>query len=368
MKFTALFLLVFCMHVSADVHSQKISLNLSRVNLDKAFTIIEKSTNFRFVYNDDHIPFNHRVSIDAKDISISDLLRQILHNTHLSYRMLSENLVVIAPAGTEKNDVVVKGKVVNSLGEALPGVSVQLKNANIGATTGVDGSFEIKVPENAILIFSFIGHQNQEIAIEGRTSLTVTLQAVENSLDEVVVVGYGSEKKINITGAVDQISGKRLAERPIANVFQGLQGLSPGLNITYPGGRPGATPNINIRGITTLTGGGASPLVIIDGIASTTDDILRLNPQDIGSLSVLRDAASAAIYGARAAFGVILITTKQGASGGKQRISYNNYFSLSKRTVLPDQITDPYIYSRVLETSTDNTPWDYVNYSDYQYQ
>lgn len=368
MKFTALFLLVFCMHVSADVHSQKISLNLSRVNLDKAFSLIEKSTNFRFVYNDEYIPFSHRVSIDAKDISIADLMTEILADTRLGFRMLSNNLVVIAPVGTEKNDVVVKGKVVNSLGEGLPGVSVQLKNANIGATTDVDGNFEIKVPENAILVFSFIGHTTQEIAIQGRTSLTVTLAAVENSLDEVVVVGYGAEKKINITGAVDQISGKRLAERPIANLFQGLQGLSPGLNITYPGGRPGATPNINIRGITTLTGGGASPLVIIDGIASTTDDILRLNPQDIGSLSVLRDAASAAIYGARAAFGVILITTKQGVSGGRQRVSYNNYFSLSRRTVLPDQITDPYIYSRVLETATDNTPWDYVNYSDEYYQ
>ena len=368
MKFTAFFLLVFCMHVSADVHSQKISVNFSKTSLEKAFSVIEKNTNYRFVYNDDYLPFNHRVTVNAKNISIAELLKEILNDTRLSYRMLSENLVVIAPKGTEKNDVVVKGKVINSLGEALPGVSVQLKNTNIGTTTGVDGDFEIKAPENAILVFSFIGHEPQEIAIEGRVSLTVTLLPVENSLNEVVVVGYGSEKKINITGAVDQISGKELAERPIANLFQGLQGLSPGLNISYPGGKPGATPNINIRGITTLTGGGASPLVIIDGIASTTDDILRLNPQDIGSLSVLRDAASAAIYGARAAFGVILITTKQGASGGKQRVTYNNYFSWSRCTVLPDQITDPYIYSRVLETSTDNTPWDYVNYSDYQYQ
>ncbi|MGN6436786.1 MAG: TonB-dependent receptor [Agriterribacter sp.] len=368
MKLTALFLFVCCLHVSARVHSQKISLNLNRVSLERAFTTIENQTHYRFVYNDDNIPFNHKVSVAAKGFSIEELLTSILSETNLGFRMLSEKLIVIAPRGTEKKDVTVTGTVVNTLGEALPGVTVQLKNTSVASTTDADGKFEIKVPENAVLVFSFIGHETQEIPVEGRTSVNITLIAVENSLNEVVVVGYGSEKKINVTGAVDQISGKRLAERPIANLFQGLQGISPGLNITYPGGRPGATPSINIRGITTLTGGGSPPLIIIDGIASAVDDIMRLNPQDISSMSVLRDAASAAIYGARAAFGVILITTKSGATGGKQRVSYNNYFSWSKRTVLPNQITDPYIYSRVLETATDNTPWDYVNYSDYQYQ
>ncbi|MFT3702640.1 MAG: SusC/RagA family TonB-linked outer membrane protein [Agriterribacter sp.] len=368
MKLTAFFLFVLCLHVSARVHSQKISLSLSKASLIKAFSIIEKNTKYRFVYNDEYIPYSHKVSVEAKELSISQLLNNILGNTQLGFRMMSENLIVIAPAGSEKVDITVTGKVVNSLNEALPGVTVQLKNTKIAVSTDTEGKFEIKVPENAVLVFSFIGHETQEIPVDGRTSINITLGAAENSMNEVVVVGYGSSKKINVTGAVDQISGKKLAERPIANLFQGLQGISPGLNITYPGGRPGATPSINIRGITTLTGGGSPPLIIIDGIASTVDDILRLNPQDIGSMSVLRDAASAAIYGARAAFGVILITTKAGASGGKQRVSYNNYFSWSKRTVLPNQITDPYIYSRVLETATDNTPWDYVNYSDYQYQ
>ncbi|HOZ97874.1 MAG TPA: SusC/RagA family TonB-linked outer membrane protein [Niabella sp.] len=359
---------MFCTNVSAVVYSQKISIHFSRTNLEKAFSLIEKNTKYRFVYNDNYIPFNHRVSLDAKNVTIEELMEQLVSGTKLGYRMLSQNLVVIAPIGSEKKDVTVKGKVVNKLGEALQGVTIQLKNTNVISTTDKAGGYEIQVPENAVLLFSFIGYEAQEIAVDGRTSVNVTLNAVENSLNEVVIVGYGAEKKINITGAVDQISGKKLAERPIANLFQGLQGISPGLNITYPGGRPGTTPSINVRGITTLTGGGSPPLIIIDGIASTVDDIMRLNPQDIGSMSVLRDAASAAIYGARAAFGVVLITTKSGASGGKQAISYNNYFSWSKRTVLPNQITDPYIYSRVLETATDNTPWDYVNYSDYTYQ
>lgn len=368
MKLTALFLFVCCMHVCADVRSQKISLSFSKINLQRAFSIIEKQTTYRFVYNDEYMPFNKKVSVDVRDATIQQLLDDVLTNTSLGFRMMSDRLIVIAPKGTDRNDIVVKGAVANTMGEPLPGVTVQLKNTNVAVTTDVDGKYEIKVPENAILVFSFIGHETQELPVNGKTTLNVSLKAAENSLNEVVVVGYGSEKKINVTGAVDQISGKRLAERPLANLFQGLQGISPGLNITYPGGRPGATPSINIRGVTTLAGNGTPPLIIIDGIASTVDDILRLNPQDVASMSVLRDAASAAIYGARAAFGVVLITTKTGASGGKQRVSYNNYFSWSKRTVLPNQITDPYIYSRVLETATDNTPWDYVNYDDTYYK
>ena len=278
------------------------------------------------------------------------------------------SVIAGSPKGNEMADIDVSGKITNTIGEGLSGVSVQVKNSGIGTTTNDRGEFKLTVPENAVLVFSFVGYVTQEVPVEGRTSLTLTLAAVDNSMNEVVVVGYGLQKKISVTGAVDQIAGKELAKRPIANVFQGLQGLSPGLNINFSGGKPGSIPAINVRGITTLSGGGASPLIVIDGIAAATDDILRLNPTDIASVTVLRDAASAAIYGARAAFGVLLITTRQGASGGRQRIIYNNYFSWSRPTVLPEMVTDPYIYSRVLETSTANTPWHYVQYSDYHYQ
>src|SRR5690606_21221269 len=176
------------------------------------------------------------------------------------------------------------------------------------------------------------GYEAQELPVNAGSSMQVKLEPSSNSMEEVIVVGYGTQRKINVTGAIDQIGGKQLAERPIANVFQGLQGLSPGLNITYYGGQPGQTPTINVRGFTSINGG--SPLVIIDGIASATDDLLRLNPADIASISVLRDAASAAIYGARAAYGVLLVTTKEGASGGRQVLSYSNYFAKSRLTVL----------------------------------
>jgi len=268
-------------------------------------------------------------------------------------------------------DITITGKIVNSLGEPVRGASVLVKNTTIGASTNDQGEFSVTAPENAILVISFVGYVTQEVSVEGRTSVSVTLVSMENTMNEVVVVGYGTQKKKHVTAAVDQIAGKEISKRPVANVIQGLQGLSPGLNISYPGGKPGSVPDINIRGLGTVTGGG-TPLIIIDGVASTPDDLLRLSPGDIASYTILRDAASAAIYGARASFGVILLTTKQGASGGKQRISYNNYFSWSRNSVVPAPITDPYIYIRVLKNSVapEVSPWGdgYVYYEPWQYQ
>ncbi|WP_035464447.1 SusC/RagA family TonB-linked outer membrane protein [Algoriphagus vanfongensis] len=260
----------------------------------------------------------------------------------------------------------VKGNVVDASGMGMPGVSVLEKGTQNGVITGLDGEYTLVTrADNPVLLFSFIGYQTIERTVDGQSVIDVTLKEEDTLLEQVVVVGYGTQKKINVTGAVDQVSGEDIIDRPIANLVQGLQGMSPGLNITYQGGRPGSVPNINIRGFTSINGGG--PLIVIDGVAGSDSDLLRLNPSDIESYSVLRDAASAAIYGARAAFGVILITTKKGQEG-QQRITYNNYFSWGKPTVLVEPVTDPYIYSRVLETSTDNTPWDYVNYSDAHYQ
>lgn len=272
-------------------------------------------------------------------------------------------------AGGGKVTATAGGKITGSVTDGkdlLPGVNVVIKGSQKGTITDHNGQYYLDgVSNNDILVFSYIGYKTQEELVKGRSEIFVTLQADLGNLEEVVVIGYGVEKKVNITGAVDQISGRQLEARPVANVMQGLQGMSPGLNITYQSGTPGTVPNFNIRGFTSINGG--EPLFVIDGIAAAnSNDLLRLNPSDIATFSVLRDAASAAIYGARAAFGVVLITTKQGGRG-KQSITYNNFFSWGQPTVLPKPVTDPYIFSRVLETSTDNTPWDYVNYSDEYY-
>ncbi|MHA4809076.1 SusC/RagA family TonB-linked outer membrane protein [Flavitalea flava] len=274
----------------------------------------------------------------------------------------------------------VSGITKDQAGHPVGGVTVTAiypgKNFRTNKLSDSTGVFKFtKLPAGGPYHFTFTSVGYAAAAMSGYTlkpgsliSLVVRLTETSSGLNEVVVVGYGSQKKMNVTGAVDQISGKELANRPIANVFQGLQGLSPGLNITYSGGKPGVAPSFNVRGFTSISNSGQNydPLVVIDGIASTTADLMRINPADVASFTVLRDAASAAIYGARASYGVVIVTTKQGS--GKPVISYNNYFSSSRPTVLPQPITDPYIYARILETSTDNTPWQYIKFTDDQFQ
>lgn len=256
----------------------------------------------------------------------------------------------------------VSGKVTDEDGQPLIGVNITVKNKNIGTSSDFDGMYTLSdVDANDVLVFSYIGYRKVETPVDGRTTIDVRMLTDTETLEEVVVVGYGTQKKENISGAVDYIDGREIENRPVANVMQGLQGISPGLNINYAGGTPGTKPTINIRGFTSINGG--SPLVVIDGIASSYDDLLRINPGDIESYSVLKDAASAAIYGAKAAYGVILITTKSG-SDGKTKIEYRNYMAWGKPTVLPEPVTDPYIFSRVKEIGSNNTPWDYINYSD----
>jgi TonB-linked SusC/RagA family outer membrane protein len=259
----------------------------------------------------------------------------------------------------------VTGKVTDEKGESLPGVNVFIKDSNSGTVADIDGSFSIEVPQGGILVFSSIGYATKEIAVGNQTVLEVILMEDITSLEEIVVVGYGSQKKMNLSGAVDQVDSKVLESRPINTLAQGLQGVIPNLNIDFVSGEPGQEANIDIRGFASINGG--EPLIIIDGVPGNSVELNRLAPSDVASVSVLKDASSAAIYGARAAFGVIIITTKSGQKEGVH-VNYSNNFSWSKPTILPEKITDPYIYLRLRETSTDNTPWDNQNYSDETYQ
>ena len=204
-----------------------------------------------------------------------------------------------------------QGIVKDATGEPVIGASVVVKGTTNGTITGLDGDFSLGgVKKGDILVVSFVGYQNQEVKWNGQP-LSVILQEDTKTLEEVVVVGYGTQKKANLTGAVAAVNGDVLENRPITNIGQGLQGVVPNLNVTMSsGGAPGAGSDFNIRGTTSLNGGG--PLVLVDNVQM---DANLVNPDDVESISVLKDAASAAIYGARAAYGVILITTKKGKSG-----------------------------------------------------
>lgn len=259
----------------------------------------------------------------------------------------------------------VSGTVTDASGVPLPGVSVLVEGTSQGTATDFDGRYTLEVAEGESLVFSFVGFLPATRTIGSSDVIDVNLQEDTQGLQEVVVVGFGTEKKINLSGAVNNVPTEQLNSRPINNVTQGLQGISPGLNIDFSSGAPGADPEINIRGFTSINGG--DPLILIDNIPSDISYLNQLAPEDIESISVLKDASSAAIYGARAAFGVLLVTTRDGVAG-KTRINYNSYITAATPTVLPDKISDPYIYMRLQKTFSGNTPWDNQFFTDEQWQ
>jgi len=238
-------------------------------------------------------------------------------------------------------EIQIKGNVVaESDKQVLPFVSVVVKGSTIGTVTDLDGNFQITSPDsNGTLVFSFVGMETLEVEIDGQSEFSIILGESTESIEEVVVVGYGTQKKANLSGAVTQVKLSDINSRPITNIAQGLQGLVPNLNIDMLGGEPGSSPNFNIRGFTSINGG--APFILIDGVPSSTAELNRLNPTDIESLSVLKDASSSAIYGARAAFGVILLTTKEGHKEGVN-VDYNGSFTIGRPTVLPEPVKDPY--------------------------
>ncbi|TFH27557.1 MAG: SusC/RagA family TonB-linked outer membrane protein, partial [Bacteroidia bacterium] len=220
-------------------------------------------------------------------------------------------------------------------GSALLGVSIQVKGKAKGTITNQNGDYTLEIDnQDAILIFSYIGYFSQEIPVNGQLVIDVQMVQDTKTLDEVVVIGYGTQKKINLSGAVDVVQSKQIVNRPVSNVSQALQGLSPNLNITVgaDGGALGGRMDMNIRGMGSINGG--SPYVLVDGIEQ---DIYKLNPSDIESITVLKDAASSAIYGARAAFGVVLVTTKKGRTDGIS-VNYSNNYAFATPTIVPHSV------------------------------
>lgn len=249
---------------------------------------------------------------------------------------------VLEPEGALKNkplirsaDIVITGVVKNAKGELMPGVSVVVKGTQIATVTDEKGSFKLtSTSDNVTLVFSMIGYTDIEKSVSENENLDIVLQELTSNLDEVVVVGYGSQKKENLTGAVSTVSAKRLADRPIANLGQGLQGLVPNLNISSANGKPGTGSSFNIRGTGSINGGTSNPLVLVDGVQRDPNSI---DPSDVESVTVLKDAAAAAIYGGRAAYGVILIQTKS-PKNQKPEINYSGEFTTSRPTKMAKYI------------------------------
>lgn len=279
-------------------------------------------------------------------------------DTFLKKYLLLLNLILLTAAfqvsGAETpvkttQQQTIRGQVTDAgSGEPLPGVNIIVAGSEeetgsvIGTQTDSGGNYSLRVPESLnTLVFSYIGYRTETVSIEGRAEVNVELQSDVQLLDDVVVVGYGSQRRVNLTGSVDYIGGEELDSRTVPNVSQGLQGLIPNLNVQPLDGKPTESPSINIRGTTSIGQQGGDALVLIDGVEG---DPAMLNPGDIESISVLKDASSAAVYGARGAFGVVLITTKE-PRRNDMMVTYNGSFGFKKPTVLPDFSTDPLTYA-----------------------
>ena len=276
----------------------------------------------------------------------------------LALALLALGFAVTAGAQTR----IVKGKVLDTEGTAVPGVAVIQAGTSNGTMTEADGSFSIKVPDKDVkLEFSSLGYVSTTVTVPAsQDRVTVTIEEEAMTLDETVVVGYGTQKKVNLTGAVTAVEGKALENRSAHNLTTMLQGSVPGLNITTSSGNPGSTGSLNVRGFTSINEG--SPLVLIDGVDG---DINRINPQDVASISILKDASSAAVYGARAAYGVILVTTKDGASeNNKATVCYSGRYGVEMPTTSTEWETTGY-----WSVYTINKFWyeskgsNYVNYT-----
>jgi len=359
MKLAMFLMLSAWMHVSATAFSQgRITLSLHDVPLEHAFAAIRKQSSYLFLYNNEKLNgLGKEVSVDVKDATIEEVMNACLKGLPFSYEIMDQT-VLIVPKSSETSDQTkqllqapaaeLEGLVTDSTGTPLIGVSVKVKGTDKGVITDAKGRFTLQLSDqNAVLVFSYIGYLQREVSVNGQTSIHVVLRSSENKLEQLVVVGYGTEKKSDLTGAISQIGNEYIASRPSSSVVSSLQGLLPGLNIQSNNGDPGATPDINVRGFNSINGG--SPLVLIDGVEG---DITRINPADIESVTTLKDAASAAIYGARGAFGVILITTKRGKPG-KLTVNYTNNFGWSTPTTRTDFISDPYEYGKTVDAALD---------------
>ncbi|MFN4313827.1 MAG: TonB-dependent receptor [Chitinophagaceae bacterium] len=333
MKLTLLLLTIACMQVSAKTYSQgSITLNMKAAEMKKVLMAIEKNSDYRFLFDEDVVKGKPRISIQVSDANINDVLVRLFSNTGISYRILNTNLVVLKEAATaaglvDVREITVTGRVTNAAGEAIPGVSVSLKGSTVGTTTDANGAYSITVPDDAVLVFSSVGFADREEVVAGRTSINVTLASSERTMDEVVVVGYGSLRRSQVVGSVAKVGGAEITKQPVLTAAQGLQGKASGIQI-IASGDPGSQPQVRIRGTNTVQGD-ANPVYIVDGVI--TDNIVGINNSDIESIEVLKDAASQAIYGSRAANGVILITTKRGRAG-KMRIELNSYVGVKSMT------------------------------------
>ena len=333
-KLTCTLLLACCMHISAAGFTQDlVSLNLKSAQLSKVLKEIQKQTSYRFLYNQALVE-DKKVDITIANAEVTRVLNLVLEGKGISYEILENKLVVLKSASekAERRFIPITGRVTGPGGEPLASVSVTVKGTSNGTTTDANGNFSLEVTDpNAVLVFSSVGFVQQEIAVGNQTVINVTLAASSSELNTVVVVGYGTQRRRDVTGAYASVRGTELARQPVQTPTQALQGKVAGVQV-ISSGEPNSLPSIRLRGTGSILAG-ANPLYVVDGVL--TDDIRNINNADILTFDVLKDASATAIYGVRGANGVIIITTKKGRPG-RNVFTYDGNAGIKEATNLVD--------------------------------
>lgn len=340
------------LQVSATSLAQRVTFKQNDASLKEIFREVKKQTGYSVLSTAKTIEEAPKMDVNFLNTPLEDVLKTCLGEQY-SY-VIEKKTILIRKKEPVLNKAVrniafgdLKGRVNDEKGSPLPGATVTEKGTNNSVITNSNGEFEIKnISTNATLIVSFVGFVKQEVAAGNLDAITIILVEEKQSLNEVIVVGYGTQKKLNLTGAVDQVGKEVFEKRPSPNITRALQGEIPNLNIRMTDGKPTRSATYNVRGTGSI-GAGGSALILIDGVSG---DPNLLNPNDIESVSVLKDASSAAIYGARGAFGVVLITTKKPLAD-KIRVNYSGNYSINQRTVTPDLITDGYTWAKMFDES-----------------
>lgn len=345
LKVVVLLLMLGYVPLAAQNEAQRVSVNLKNVSLAELFSTIEKQTAVRFSYRNIVVDQKKDVSVQKNNVPVSVVLDEVLPEKDLQYSFVSDKSIVISEkksnsqSGTSKSVKRVSGVVKDQNGEPIIGVNVIEKGSTNGTVTDTDGNFAFEVPDNSILVFSFIGYVNKEIQVNKKSVLNVQMHEDTQALEEVVVIGYGIQKKSDLTGSVSSLKSEVIENQPVVRIDQALQGRVSGMQITTLNGAPGAATTVRIRGGNSINGGN-EPLYVIDGIIGG-GDLSMINPADIQSIEILKDASSTAIYGSRGANGVVLVTTKKGKGANGVRLNYHGYFGVQNAVKYLDVLDGP---------------------------
>ena len=329
------------MVTASEAYAQtcEISISAKSLTVGEVLEQIKQQSDFDFFYNNAHVDLGRKVEVSNTNQDIFSLLDSVFDGTNVNYKIVDKSIILTTVKSTEVSSlqqdrkIAVKGRVLDMNREPVIGATIMEKGTTNGTITDFDGNFILNVAEGAVLEFSYVGYKT--ITMQAGKNMQITMKEDTETLEEVVVVGYGVQKKVNLTGSVASVDDKKLSNRPITSLSVGLQGLVPGMTVVQPSGQPGADGGtIRVRGVGTLNN--SNPLVLIDGFEGSIDDV---NPSDVSSVSVLKDAASSAIYGSKAANGVILITTKRGANtDGKLNVEYKTNIGWQDPTFLSERL------------------------------